>query len=105
MWIFDWQRNFTRTRLARKSCYNIKKFEYSPFGKEPIKQTSASESFAKAFEHDQEEEPIKIKIEGPLKSDDSSLFYNNKYSFIEFKNFGKYMDDSCESKREKEDCV
>ena len=41
---------------------------------------------------------MKIKKEGPLTTDESSLFYNNKYSFIEFKNVGKYMDDSLVSR-------
>ena len=75
-----------------------KKFEYSPLGKELKKQTSLAEkqyqSFDKVFNHDEKEEPVKIKKEGPLTTDESSLFYNNKYSFIEFKTVGKYMADS-----------
>ena len=75
----------------------MKRFEYSPLGKELKKQTSVAEkqyrSFDKAFNHNEKEEPVKIKKEGPLTTDESSLFYNNKYSFIEFKNIGKYMDD------------
>ena len=50
-------------------------------------------NFDKAFNHNEKEGPVKIKKEGPLTTDESNLFYNNKYSFIEFKNVGKYMDD------------
>ena len=39
-------------------------------------------------------EPVKIKIEGASTTDELSLFYNSKYSFIEFKYVGKYMDGS-----------
>ena len=45
-----------------------------------------------------EKEPVKIKEEGPITTDKSSLFYNNKYSFIEFKNLGKYIDNSLVSR-------
>ena len=43
-------------------------------------------------------ELVKIKKEGPITTDKSSLFYNNKYSFIEFKNVAKYMDDLFKNK-------
>ena len=56
---------------------------------------------SKVFNDDEKEEPVKIKKEesvkiikqGTLTTDESSLFYSNKYSFIEFKNVGRYMDD------------
>ena len=80
----------------------IKRFEYSPLDKELKKQTSVAEkqyqSFDKVFNHDKKEEPVKIKKERPLTTDKSSLFYNNKCSFLEFKNIGKYIDDSLVSR-------
>ena len=77
MWYFDWQRYFTRKRLARKSCYD----EYSPLGRE----------FFDVFNHGEKEEPLKVEKEEPLTTDKLSLFYNNKYTFSEFKNIGKYV--------------
>ena len=75
----------------------MRRFEYSPLGKELEKQTSVAEKqyqrFDKVFSHDEKEEAVKIKKERSLATDQSSLFYNKKYIFIEFKNFGKYMDD------------
>ena len=66
------------------------------------KQTSIAkkqyQSFDKVFNHGEKEELVKIKKEGPLTTDESILFYNNKYSFNEFKNVGKYMDDSLVSR-------
>ena len=62
------------------------------------KQTSIVEKqyqkLNKIFESD-EEEPVAIKKEiiHELK-----LIYNNKYSFSKYRNVGKYMDDSPESK-------
>ena len=47
-----------------------------------------------SFDHVEQKEPVKIKKEGPIATDESSLFYNNKYSFTEFKNDGKYIHDS-----------
>ena len=65
------------------------------------KQTSAVEKqyqdFNKSFHYDENEEPVKIKVE-PLTTDESSLFFNIKYSFSEFKNVGKYEGESLESK-------
>ena len=73
----------------------LKRFQYSPLGKELKKQTSVAEkqyqNFDKIFKSDETEQPVTIKKEI---TDESSLFYNNKYSFIEFKNVGKYKDDS-----------
>ena len=48
----------------------------------------------KVFKHEKKQEPGKVKKEEPLTAAELSIFYNNKYSFIEFKNNGKYMDDS-----------
>ena len=76
----------------------MKRFEYSLLGEELKKQTSDAEkqfqSFDKVFNNDETEEPVKIKKEAPLTTNELSLFYNSKYSFIEFKTVGKYMDDS-----------
>ena len=48
----------------------MKRFEYSPLGKELKKQTSVAEkqyqSFDKDFNHDEKEQPVKIKKEGSL---------------------------------------
>ena len=80
----------------------MKRFEYSPLGKELKEQTSVAEkqcqSFDKVINHDEKEKPVKIEKERPLTTDELSLFYKNKYSFIEFKNVGKYMDDSIVSR-------
>ena len=58
------------------------------------KQTSAAEkqyqSFDKAFNHDEKEELVKNKNEGH----ESSLLYNKKNDFIEFRNVREYMDNS-----------
>ena len=76
----------------------MKIFEYSSLGKKLKEQTSLDEkqdqSFEKVFNHDEKEEPVKIKKDGPLTTVISSLLYNNKYSFIELKNVGKYMDNA-----------
>ena len=50
------------------------------------------------FNHDEKKELVKFKKEGPITTDKSSLFYNKKYSFIEFKNVAKYMDDLFKNK-------
>ena len=71
-----------------------KRFEYSGLGKTLKRQNRVAEkkyqSFDKVFNHDKKEEPVKIKKEELLTTDESSPFYNNKYSFIEFGNVGKY---------------
>ena len=76
----------------------IKRFEFSLLGKGLKMQTSVTEkqyqSFDKDFNHDEKEEPVKIKKEGRLKTDDSSLVCNKRYSLSEFKNVGKYEDES-----------
>ena len=60
----------------------LKRFAYLLLGK---KSTSVAEkqyqSFDKVFNHDKKEEPVKIKIEEPLTTAESSLISNNKYSF------------------------
>ena len=80
----------------------MKRFEYSPSSKELKKKTKVAEkehqSFDKVFNNDGKEVPVKIKKEVLLTTDESSLFYNNKYSFIEFKDFRKYMDNSLVSR-------
>ena len=80
----------------------MKRFEYSLLGEELKKQTSDAEkqfqSFDKVFNNDEKEEPVKIKKEAPLTTNELILFYNSKYSFTEFKNVGKYMDDSFPSR-------
>ena len=64
----------------------MKRSKYSPLGKELKKQTSVAEKqyqdFDKVFNHDENEQPLKIKEE-------ESLFCGNKYSFSEFKNVEK----------------
>ena len=66
--------------------------------KQAIVAEKQYQSFDKVFNHDEKEEPVKIKKESPLITEKSSLFYNSKYSFIELKNVGKYMDDSLVSR-------
>ena len=51
-------------------------------------------SFDKVFNDGEKEEPIKIEKEEPLTTAESSLIYNNKYSFSEFKNVEKYENES-----------
>ena len=71
-----------------------KRFEYYRSGKKLKRQNRVAEkkyqSFDKVFNHDKKEEPVKIKKEELLTTDESSPFYNSKYSFIEFGNVGKY---------------
>ena len=80
----------------------MKILEYSPLGKELKKQTSVTkkqhQSIDKIFNHDEKEElvtikkePVIIKKKKPLKTDESSLVYDNKYSFNEQRNVGKYF--------------
>ena len=80
----------------------LKRFEYSPLGKELKKQASVGEkcyqSFAKVFNHDEKEEPVKIKKEESLTTDESNLVYNHKFSYKnkihEYKNIEKYVNES-----------
>ena len=76
----------------------LKRFEYSSLGKELKKQTSVAEKqyqdFDKIFNYDEKEKPLKLK---PLIVDELSLFHN-KYAFTEFKNIGKHVDKSLESR-------
>ena len=66
------------------------------------KQTSVAEkqyqNFDKVFNHDENEQPVKNKGEESLTTDESNLFYDNKYNFREFKNFGKCEKESLESR-------
>ena len=72
----------------------LKRFEYSPLSKELKKQTSIAEQqyqdFDKAFSYNEKEKPLKIEKEEPLTIDESSLFYNNKFTLNKFKNIEKY---------------
>ena len=71
----------------------LKRFEYSPLGKELKKQTSVAEKqyqdLDKVFNHDENKQPVKIEKEEPLTTAELSLIHDNKYSFSEFKNVGK----------------
>ena len=53
------------------------------------KQTSVAkkqyQDFDKVFNHDENEQSVKIEKEEPLATAKSNLIYNNKYSFSEFK--------------------
>ena len=73
----------------------MKRFQYSPLGKEVKKQTSVAEKqyqeIDKIFNHDEKEEPIAIKKEEPLKTDESSLAYDSKYIFSNYRNVGKHF--------------
>ena len=76
----------------------LKRFEYSPLAKELKKQTSVAEKqyqdFDKVINYDEIEEPLKTEKEEPLTINESSIFYNNKYTFNEFKNVEKYVNKS-----------
>ena len=52
----------------------LKRFEYSPLGKELKKQAIVAEKqykhFDKVFNHDEKEESVKIKKEEPLTTDE-----------------------------------
>ena len=76
----------------------LKRFEYSPLAKELKKQTSVAEKqyqdFDKVINYDEIEEPVKTEKEEPLTINESSIFYNNKYTFNEFKNVEKYVNKS-----------
>ena len=86
--IFLLAKTFFLKRLARKTAI-MKRFEYSLLREELKKQTSDAEkqfqSFDKVFNNDEKEEPVKIKKEAPLTTNELSLFYDSKYSFTEFK--------------------
>ena len=77
----------------------IKSFEYSPLGKELIKQTSFAEkqyqSFDKVLNHDGK------KKERPWQLTNQVYSITKKYSFIELKNVGENMDDSLVSLHKK----
>ena len=66
------------------------------------KQTSVAEkqyqNFDKVFNRDENEQPVKNKGEESLTTDESNLFYDNKYNFREFKNVGKCEKESLESR-------
>ena len=72
----------------------LKSFEHSVLGKELKRQTSVAEKqyqiFDQVFNHDEKKEPLKIRKEMPLLTDKSSLVYDSKYSFSEYRNVGKY---------------
>ena len=72
----------------------LKRFEYLLLGKELKKQTTVAEKqyqdFDKVFNYDEKEEPLEIEKGKPLTIDESSLFYNSKYAFNEFKRVEKY---------------
>ena len=76
----------------------LKRFEYLPLSKELKKQTSVAEKqyqdFDKVINYDEIEEPVKTEKEEPLTINESSIFYNNKYTFNEFKNVEKYVNKS-----------
>ena len=76
----------------------LKRFEYSLLAKELKKQTSVAEKqyqdFDKVINYDEIEEPLKTEKEEPLTINESSIFYNNKYTFNEFKNVEKYVNKS-----------
>ena len=81
----------------------LKRFEYSPLGKELKAETSVVEKqyqkLNKIFESDDEEEPITIKKEKLeiIHEHEPKLICNKKYSFSEYGKVAKYMDDSPES--------
>ena len=72
----------------------IKRFEYSPLGKELKKQTSVAEKqyqrLNKLFKPDEKEETVTIKKEKAEITRKSNLIYDNKYSFSEYGNYKKY---------------
>ena len=88
--MFDWKACFTRKRLARKSCCIEKTWVFA--------QTSVAEKqykdFDNVFNYDAKEESLKAEKEEPLTMDESSIFYDNKYTFSELKNVEKYMNKS-----------
>ena len=63
----------------------LKRFEYSPLGKELKPQTSFTEKqyqgLNNLFKPDGKEEPVTTKKEKPEIIGESKLMYNNKYSF------------------------
>ena len=78
----------------------LERFEYSPLGKELKKQIIVAEKqyqdFDKVFNYDEKEKPWKTEKEELLTIDESSLFFNNKYTFNKFKNVWSYDDESLE---------
>ena len=80
----------------------LKRFEYSPLGKELKAQTCVAEEqyqgLNKLFNPDQKEEPVTIKTEKSEIISESKLMYDNKYSFSEYENVRKFSDISFMSK-------
>ena len=61
-----------------------------------LKTENQDQRFDKVFNHDEEsvtikEESVTIKKDKRLKSDESSLVYESKYSFSEYRSVGKYF--------------
>ena len=78
-----------------------KRFEFSPLDKELKKQIillKTSTKILTRFLIMAKKRTIKNWEEEPLTTEESSPFYNNKYTFNEFKNAGKYEDESLESR-------
>ena len=86
----------------REKAAALKRFEYSPLGKELKAQTSVVEkheqklnmNFMTFESDDEEEEPVPIKKEKRETIHKPTLIYNNKYPFSKYRNVGKYMDNS-----------
>ena len=74
----------------------LRRFEYSPLGKELKTQTSAAEKqyqeLNKIFKPDEKKEPATIKKENLEVTNEPNLLYDSKYSFSECKNFIKFYD-------------
>ena len=80
----------------------LKRFEYSPLGKELKTQASAAEKkfqgLNKHFNPEKEEKPVTIKKKKKEIINESKIVYDNKYSFSSFKNVRQYSNISLESK-------
>ena len=52
-----------------------------------LKTENQDQRFDKIFNHDEKEESVTIKKDKPLKSDESSLVYDSKYSFSKYSKY------------------
>ena len=102
---------FGKDVLLEKEVLEItpasKRFECSPLGKELKLKASVAEkqyqNFDQVLKPDEIEQSIAIKKEQPLTikneiTDKSSLVYDRKYSFAEYRNVGKYYNLSFKTK-------
>ena len=93
---FFTSKDFFPEKALLEKVAALRRFEYSPLGKELKTQTSAAEKqyqeLNKIFKPDEKKEPATIKKENLEITNEPNLLYDSKYSFSECKNFIKFYD-------------